>query len=163
MPKFSVIIASVNGLPTIAECLTALEHQQGEHDAEIIVVDSTTDGTAEHIKTHFPLVKLIKSVEKVGVPELRAIGMKEARGEFLIVTEDHCIAPKNWLAEFHKAHEKGYEVVGGAVENACRESLTDWATFLCEYSAFMPPINAGETEFVAGNNVSYQRTTIEKN
>ena len=162
MPKFSVIIASVNGLPTIAECLNALENQQGEHDAEIIVVDRTTDETAEHIKTHFPKVKLIKSAEKVGIPELRAIGMKQAVGDFLIITEDHCIAPENWFSEFQTAHEKGYEVVGGAVENACRESLTDWATFLCEYSAFMPPINSGETEFVAGNNVSYKRTAIEQ-
>lgn len=162
MPKFSVIIASVNGLPTIAECLSAIENQQGEHDAEIIVVDSTTDGTDKYIEANFPQVKLIKSVEKVGVPELRAIGMKQASGEFLVITEDHCIAPENWFSQFQTAHEKGYAVVGGAVENACRESLTDWATFLCEYSSFMPPINAGETEFVAGNNVSYQRTAIEK-
>lgn len=162
MTKFSVIIASVNGLPTIAECLTALENQQGEHAAEIIVVDRTTDETADYIKTHFPNVKLIKSAEKVGIPELRAIGMKQANGDFLIITEDHCIAPKNWFSEFLKAHEKGYAVVGGAIENASRERLTDWATFLCEYSAFMPPIAAGETEFVAGNNVSYERKAIEQ-
>ncbi|MDQ3180594.1 MAG: hypothetical protein M3Q33_08740, partial [Acidobacteriota bacterium] len=80
----------------------------------------------------------------------------------LIVTEDHCIAPENWFSEFLKAHEKGYAVVGGAIENGSRERLTDWAVFLCEYSSFMPPIAAGETEFVAGNNVSYQRTAIEK-
>ncbi len=162
MPKFSVIIASVNGLPTIAECLKSIENQECRHDAEIIVVDSTTDGTAEHIRENFPKVKLIKSAGKVGVPELRAIGMKAAGGDFLIVTEDHCIAPANWFSEFQTAHEKGYAVIGGAIENGCQRRLIDWATFLCEYSAFMPPIAAGETEFVAGNNVSYKRTVIEQ-
>ncbi len=162
MPKFSVIIASVNGLPTIAECLKSIENQEGRNDAEIIVVDSTTDGTAEHIRENFPKVKLIKSAEKVGVPELRAIGMKAAGGDFLIVTEDHCIAPANWFSEFQTAHEKGYAVIGGAIENGCQRRLIDWATFLCEYSAFMPPIAPGETEFVAGNNVSYKRTVIEQ-
>ena len=162
MPKFSVIIASVNGLPTIAECLTALENQTGAHDAEIIVADSTTDETADYIKRHFPQVKLIKTAEKVGVPALRAIGMKAATGDFLVVTEDHCIAPENWFSQFLEAHEKGYAVVGGAVENGCRARLTDWTVFLCEYSAFMPPVAGGEAEFVAGNNVSYKREAVEK-
>ena len=37
-PQLSVIIADVNGPPMIDACLEALSRQQGEVDAEVIVV-----------------------------------------------------------------------------------------------------------------------------
>ncbi len=129
MPKVSVIIASVNGFPAIAECLTALVNQQCDFDFEIIIADRTQDGTTEYISTHFPRIKLIKLDHPCGIPEMRAIAMAEASGEFLVITEDHCIAPENWLAKIVEAHGAGYEVIGGAVENACTLRLVDWAVF----------------------------------
>ena len=161
-PKFSVIIPSVNGLPTLAECLTALERQKCDFDFEIIVVDRTRNGTAEYVRENFPRVKLIEISKPRGIPEMRFTAMKQARGEFLAITEDHCLAPENWLARISQAHDAGYEIVGGAVENMSRKRLLDWAVFLCEYSAFMPPIEGGEVDFVTGNNTSYRRSTIEK-
>ncbi|MGH9947871.1 MAG: glycosyltransferase family 2 protein [Pyrinomonadaceae bacterium] len=162
MPKFSVIIASVNGLPSIGECLAALEKSRRDFDVEIIVVDSTDAATAANIEKNFPLVKLIKLPERLGIPEMRAIGMHEASGDFFIVIEDHCMVTENWFEEIKKAHDSGYEVVGGAVENGCTSRLIDWSVFLCEYSGFMPPIPVGEVEFLAGNNVSYGRSQIEQ-
>lgn len=163
MPKISVIVPLVNGLPSIAECLTALERQECDFDFEIVVVDRTQNETvAAYIREHFPRVKLIKLSAPCGIPEMRAIAMAEARGEFFAITEDHCIAPENWLAKIAEAHESGCEIIGGAVENACTNRLIDWAVFLCEYSSFMPPIAGGETAFITGNNTSYKRSTIEK-
>lgn len=161
-PKFSVIIPSVNGLPTIAECLTAIERQDCDFGFEIIVADRTNDGTKEYIQENFPLIKLIETEKNCGIPEMRAIAVEQAHGEYLVVTEDHCIAPENWLTEIFKAHESGYDVVGGAVENGCEKRLIDRAVFLCEYSSFMPPICDGEVHFVTGNNTSYRRSAIEK-
>ncbi len=162
MPKISVIIPSVSGLPVIAECLSALDNQKCDFAFEVIVVDRTGDKTAWYICEHFPRVKLIKLSAPCGIPEMRAVGLAQALGEYLAITEDHCIVPENWLAEIIKAHKSGYQVVGGAVENGSPERLIDWAVFLCEYSAFMPPIAAGETEFITGNNTSYRRSLIEQ-
>ncbi len=162
MPKLSVIIPSVNGLPTIAECLTALERQDCDFDFEIIVADRTNDGTDRYIREHFQRVKLIKLDAECGIPEMRANAIEHASGEFLVITEDHCIAPENWLTGIVEAHDSGYEVIGGAVENVSVRRLIDWAVFLCEYSSFMPPIVKGETLFITGNNTSYKRSVIEK-
>lgn len=162
MPRFSVIVPSVNGLPTIGECLTALERQKCDFDYEIIVADRTQNGTAKYIRKNFPDVKLIKLSVPCGIPEMRFEAMKQAHGEFLAITEDHCLVPENWLAKIAEAHESGYKVIGGAVENASRKRLIDWAVFLCEYSAFMPPIAGGEVNFVTGNNTSFNRSTLEK-
>lgn len=162
LPKISVIVPSVNGLPTLAECLAALERQVCDFDYEIIVVDRTRDETADFIRSSFPQVRLIKLQEARGIPEMRAAAMAEASGKYLAITEDHCIAPENWLAKIAEAHESGYDTVGGAVENGSARRLTDWAVFLCEYSSFMPPIAAGEAEFLTGNNTSYKRSVIEE-
>ncbi len=162
MPKFSVIIASVNGLPFIADCLASLEKQRGDIEAEIVVVDSTDEKTREHIASNFPAVRLIELEGRPGIPEMRSIGIKAATGDYLVITEDHCIAPENWLKEISRAHMAGYAVVGGGVENGSCSRLVDWAVFLCEYSSFMPPIEAGEVEFLAGNNVSYSRAAIAR-
>jgi len=162
VPKFSIIIASVNGLPFIAKCLASLENQSGDFEAEIVVVDSTDEETRKHITSKFPLVKLIELEGRPGIPEMRAIGMRAASGDYLVITEDHCIAPANWLEEISRAHMAGYAVVGGGVENGSCSRLVDWAVFLCEYSSFMPPIESGEVDFVAGNNVSYSRAAIAR-
>lgn len=162
MPALSVIIASVNGLPAIDECLTALSKQRGELAAEIVVVDCCRNGTAEHIKKSFPHVRLLQTNERLGIPEMRAMGMAQATGDIIAVIEDHCIVSDNWLEEMLKAHQSQYVAVGGAVENGSVKRITDWAAFLCEYSFVMLPIPNGEVESIAGNNVSYKREALKQ-
>ncbi len=117
MPDVSVVIASVNGLPEIDECLSALERQQGGVDYEIIVANRCQNGTAEHIRRRFPRVRLLDFPEQLTIPELRATAMAQAKADIIVVTEDHCMAPENWLLEIMKAHKLGYMVVGGEVKN----------------------------------------------
>jgi len=161
LSKLSVIIPSVNGLPTISECLAALEHQQGEHKPEVIVVDRCRNGTAEHIKTRFPDVKLMHVSEPIGIPEMRSIGLAQSTGDIIAFIEDHCIAPVDWYERIIKAHESGYSAIGGAVENGSCQRIRDWAAYLCEYSNLMLPLPAGEVSNIAGNNASYARKILE--
>lgn len=161
MNKLSIIIPSVNGLPTISECLAALEQQRGEFEAEVIVVDRCRNGTAEHIRTYFPSVKLVRLSGSVGIPEMRSIGLAQATGNIIAFTEDHCIAPANWFEQIFKAHRSGYRAIGGAVENGSVERIRDWAAYLCEYSGLMMPIPSGEVNGIAGNNSSYAREILE--
>src|SRR5690242_1299840 len=155
--QISVIIACVNGLPAVDECLRSLERQKGDFDAEIIVANRCQDGTAAHIARSFPRVRLLNFSQSLSVWELRAHALGNAAGDIIVVTEDHCIAPETWFAEILKAHQLGYMVVGGAVENGMTNRIVDWAAFLCEYSSAMPPIPAGEVDGIPGNNAAYKR------
>ena len=49
--------------------------------------------------------------------------------------------------------------VGGAIENGVCDTALDWVTFLCEYSAFVPPIASGPARG-PGMNVAYRRSAI---
>lgn len=161
-PICSVIIPSVSGLSMLTKTLTALEQQECGFEFEVIVIDRILSDAAQQIQKNYPRVRLISTSHTIGIPEMRELGISQSAGKFLVFTEDHCIPPKNWLAEIVKAHQSGYKVVGGAVENGCRKRLIDWAVFLCEYSSFMPPVANSEADFVTGNNTSYCRSIFEK-
>jgi len=157
MARISVIIASVNGLPGIDDCLSSLDRQKCEFESEIIVANRCQGGTAEYIAQTFPRVKLLNFSMELSVWELRARALAEASGDIIVVTEDHCIAPETWFAEIVKAHELGYLVVGGPVENDMTDRIVDWAAFFCEYSSAMLPARQVEVNGIPGNNVAYKR------
>ncbi len=159
MSKLSVIVVSLHELSLLDECLWAVERQRGD-DAEIIVVRYCQNGSAEQIRKNFPRVKLLQPSERLGIPQLRALGYAQATGDIIAVTEDCCIPDENWFEEINKAHQSGYDAVGGAVENASRNRLINWAVYLCEYSHSMLPIPRGEVGGLAGNNSSYKRETL---
>jgi len=161
MPKISVVIASVNGLPWIDPCLAALEEQRRAFDAEVIVVDCCRNGTAEHIRRNFPEVRLLHFSERLGIPELRAIGMSHASGDIIAIIKDHCIVSDNWLGEILREHKLGYLAVGGAIENGATSRITDWAVYFCEYSWTMLPLPHGEVDAITGANVSYKREALD--
>ncbi len=158
--KISVVIPSVNGLPIIKECLESIYRQNNSDISEVIVVDCSNEQTRKVISETFNDIILIHPQRKKTIPELRAIGIKEAKCDIVAMIEDHCIVSENWFTEILKAHESGYVAIGGAVENACCDRILDWATFFCEYSSFIQPVHYGPVRDLPGNNVSYKRSEI---
>jgi len=157
-PEISVVIASVNGPGHLDECLGALEAQTRKDCAEIIVADRCGNGVRDLIARKYPHVRLLSFSEKKTIPELRAMGIRSARGQFIAITEDHCLAEPHWYERMLEAHRRYYGVVGGPVENhPSIRRLRDWAVFFCEYSPYYSPVPTGETADIPGNNISYRR------
>jgi GT2 family glycosyltransferase len=157
--RVSVLIANVNGLPSIEECLRHLEALRVPDgvEVEVVVASAAPDDSASHIRSRFPDVILIESTERRGIPELRATALERSTGDYIAVTEDHCMVPPDWIEQILDGHGRGYDVVGGPVENGETGRLRDWAAYLTEYADLMPPYAGGEVSGVAGNNVSYAR------
>lgn len=152
------MIASVNGTDYVDECLRSLEDQTASDRAEVIVADCCGDPVTDLVRERHPSVKLLSFKERKTIPELRAIGMKQAQGEIVTLTEDHCLADRHWYERILEAHRTYFGAIGGAVENdASIRRTVDWAVFFCEYSQFMNPIPSGEVKDIPGNNTSYRR------
>lgn len=162
MAKISVIVVSLIGMPVLEECLRALNNQQGNVDCEIIVVSRGVNSAFRQVIESFPSVRLLQPSQRLGVPQLRALGISNACGDFVAITEDCCIPTENWLEEIIKAHESGYDVVGGAIENGSSDRLVNLAAYVFEYSQMMLPILDGEVSGLAGNNTSYKREIFNK-
>jgi glycosyltransferase involved in cell wall biosynthesis len=161
-PLVSVVIASVNGLPCLAECLEALLRQEGGVPFEVLVVDRCGAATRAEVCRRFPdpPVRLIAADGRPSIPALRAIGIRQARGQMVAVTEDHCLAPPRWVETIWRAHQAGRRIVGGAVANGATRRLVDWAVFFCEYAGSMPPLPAGRVADTPGNNTAYDRELL---
>jgi glycosyltransferase involved in cell wall biosynthesis len=160
--SLSVVIASVNGLPMIGECLDCLQKQFRVREIEVIVADRCGNGLAGILRQKYPWVKLIEAPTRTTIPQLRALAFQEASADVVAVLEDHCIVEKDWAQRMIEAQGGEYPVIGGAVENAACERLVDWAAFFCEYGQAIKPVPEGKVDTVPGNNVSYKRWVLEQ-
>ncbi len=162
-PTLSVVVASLTGRPYIDACLESLAHQRGNVMAEVVVADCVGAPVTNFVKRHYPDTQLIEFSERKTVAELRAAGLSAARGDIVAITEDHCIAAEDWfewLLRAHTAHSG--PAIGGAVDNARRDRLIDWAVYLCEYGNFASPVTHGAVRDLAGANVSYKRVVLDE-
>jgi hypothetical protein len=149
----------------ILELLEALRRQERPPCYEIIIADRRRDRVSERISANYPEAQLFCCPADMSLPELRTLAFDRARGEYIVVTEDHCVPEKRWLSSMIEAFESvplETVAVSGPVENGLCETALDWATFLCEYSSFMGPVRSGPVAAasVAGMNVAYRHSAI---
>ncbi|MGH7711089.1 MAG: glycosyltransferase [Gemmatimonadaceae bacterium] len=158
----SVVVPSVNGSGDLDGALEALEAQGAPEALEILVVDRLGDELREHVRRKFPRVRVIPMPRTATIPEMRAAAFAASTANAVAVIEDHVIVPKGWANAMLGAMNGSRRVVGGSVENAATERLSDWAAFLCEYSHCINPLPSGPTTWLTGNNVVYPRTLLEE-
>ena len=133
-PTLSIVVASSNAAYSIEQCLTSISNQIRDGQAEIIVVDSSTDGSASIVEKKFPKLNLIKLSEPNLIPELWSHGISWAHGDIVTLTSAHCVPDRQWISQILKAHESDYPAIGGAIENADSKNLVDWAIYFCRRS-----------------------------
>src|SRR5712691_1135815 len=161
-PRMSVVVASNNARASIRECLAALiGHERGD-DVDILVVDNSSDGSAEIVKDDFPDVRLIAAPPSALIPELWGLGIRESRGAIVAITTAHCVPARNWVSAMLEAHDGTAAAVGGAIESAESSGLVDWAVYFCRYSQYMLPFARGFVREIAGDNASYDREHIDR-
>lgn len=162
-PRLSVVVASQNAQASVGDCLRALEKQRNGGDLEIIVVDNSTDETADIVKREFPTVKFVAAAKSKLIPELWGIGINESAGDFVALTTSHFVPAATWTRAIIKAHElETHAGIGGAIENERRAGLVSWAIYFCRYSPYMLPFGETRVEDFAADNASYKRRELQR-
>jgi hypothetical protein len=94
---------------------------------------------------------------------MRTLALDASRAGIVAVTEDHCVPDPDWLGQILVGmREDDVVAVGGCVANGVDDTSYDWATFLCEYSFFYPPVTEGVSDVLPGMNVAYRRAALER-
>ncbi|MEO8135849.1 MAG: glycosyltransferase [Betaproteobacteria bacterium] len=165
-PLFSILIGRVSTEDggRILETLASLRDQDAGLTREVVVVDRIDDAVSATIRSRFPEVRLHACDRSTTLPEMRAQALAESRGQLILVTEDHCVPQSSWLRDFKTVLEEhpSASVIAGCVENGVTDRALDWATYLCEYASFAPPIEEGFGATLAGMNVLYKRSVLEE-
>lgn len=159
----SVVIASHNAARVIASCLDALERQTMCPRMEVIVADSSSDGTDAIVRSRFTFVRLLHFDELLTLPELRGRGIALASGAVIAILDPFSITADDWARHVVRAHAKTSNlVIGGLVDlhRADEQGWFAWAIYLNEYGLFLPPVRCGPAPIVPGSNVSYKRSLL---
>jgi len=146
----SIVVAVKDGADNLPSLLEALK-ESGE-ETEIILACAGPVPLANVAAYSFASDTL--------VPVLWSEGIARAKGRAVALTTAQFLPRADWVARLRTADLDKWVGVGGAIDNDPQSSARNWAIFFLRYSAFAPPLQAGETEEIAADNAIYDRSAI---
>jgi hypothetical protein len=160
-PRLSVVVVVFAGGDAPDRCLASLARQAVDGGIEVIVAhDASFAASPDWVRQH-PAVRVVATPAAASPARLRSLGVAATRGTIVACTEDHCVPAPDWAARIVAAHEASPGVVGGTIDKEAPASAGAWAAFLLDYSRYMPPLAAGDAEYVSDCNVSYDRADLD--
>src|SRR5260221_9889823 len=116
--ELSVVIGSVDAERAIRACIASVVESCRGIDTEIILVDASSDGTADSARIDFPDVQVIEMPPGTLVPRLWSEGISGARGEKIALLTAHCEVDPSWARELAAAIDAGAAGAGGPIPSA---------------------------------------------
>ena len=105
-PLVSVIVLNYNAGKLLLNCIESVKKSTYKN-LEIIVVDNiSTDRSQETCKEKYPDIKLIQNNKNFGYCEGNNIGIREAKGDYIIILNPDTIVESNWIEELISAYNK---------------------------------------------------------
>ncbi|NEQ26051.1 MAG: glycosyltransferase [Microcoleus sp. SIO2G3] len=165
-PFFSIIVPTFNRPDRLAACLQSFAQIDYRRDRfEIIVVDDGGDVPLTSVVAAFQAqlsVTLLRQPH-AGPAAARNTGTTQAKGEFLVFTDDDCLATSDWLeklaARFTETRDR---IIGGTTLNALSSNFYSTASqLLIDYLYSYYNFNPNEARFFASNNFALSKTLFE--
>ena len=102
----SVIVLNYNAGELLLNCIESIK-KSAYKNLEIIVVDNiSTDKSQKACKEKYPDIKLIQNDENFGYCEGNNIGIREAKGDYIVILNPDTIVESNWIEELISAYNK---------------------------------------------------------
>jgi glycosyltransferase involved in cell wall biosynthesis len=162
-PAVSVIMTSYNARRTIGGALRSLQQQASDTPFETVLVDSSTDGTADLVEREFPWVRVLRFEQRKFCGDGRNIGIGGSSGPVIAFLDADCEAAPDFIDRVVEAHERhDTPSIGGAVGNANSESSAGWAYWFVEFSSWSPGLPGRDVDDVPGCSMSIKRSGFER-
>ena len=105
-PLVSVIVLNYNAGELLLNCVDSLK-KSTYTNLEILVVDNiSSDNSQKKCKEKFPEIKLIQNNENLGYCGGNNVGIKEAKGKFIVILNPDTIVEPNCISELVSAYNK---------------------------------------------------------
>jgi hypothetical protein len=102
----SIIVLNYNAGKLLLNCVESIK-KSSYQNMEILVVDNiSSDGSQIRCKEKFPDIKLIQNTKNLGYCGGNNVGIKEAKGEFIIILNPDTIVESNWIDELLLAQQE---------------------------------------------------------
>lgn len=158
----SIVIPAWSAESTIRESIESVLAQQTDHTFEVIVVDSSSDHTADIVR-EFPQVKLVKLDKRTYSGAARNIGIAEASAPIIFFMDSDVIVEPRWIDKMLDWHAlEDCALVSGAVLNGNPESIISWASYITEFTDYLPTGQPRYKQVGVTANLSCKRWALEK-
>lgn len=158
-PKVSIVLIVANRRGRSAMALKSALAQDGLENAEILLIDSGVGD--DHLPgADDPRVRSLKPAQGASFGEMKALGLREARGEIVAYMEDHVELRPGWLQGILGAMDEPWTGLGAEVHNANPGVGLSDALALINYGLWAPPLKRGRSEMLPGNNTVYRRAAL---
>ena len=100
----SIIVLNYNAGELLLNCIKSIKKSTYKN-FEIIVVDNISkDNSHERCKEEFPEIKLIQNKRNLGYCGGNNVGIREAKGKFIVILNPDTIVESNWINELISAY-----------------------------------------------------------
>jgi len=158
----TVVVVAICSLQNIERTLSALRGQLGAPSFDIVVAADPRLGSLEKLRIAFSDVRFF-SRDGCRTPiELAALGLKAARGDRILLTEDSCLPDPYWVRSLAHSPSVGRGAVGGVIEAGESASAAMWAFYYVDFFRYMSPSASGESPTLSVCNVAYRRADLNE-
>ena len=159
----AVILASIDAAGTFRGCLERWLHELDGH-GEVLVVDSSRDGTALEIAACFPRVRVLRRPPGRLAPELWRDGLEATDAPLVALSTTRMHPVPGWrVAMLEELEATGAAVVGGPIKPADSHDRdhVSMAIYLLRYINYLPPLINRERIEPPGDNAVYVRERLD--
>ena len=108
-PLISIIILNYNAEKFLDECLDSI-YKTEKVNFEVILVDNASTNKSYRACTQkFPEINLIENKKNLGYCEGNNVGIRSAKGEFIVVLNPDTVVTPTWLYELINAYQDNGE------------------------------------------------------
>jgi len=160
-PSIDVAVVCICSAEHIARCLDALAAQEGAPPFRIVVRYDPTLPGIEALRTEYPAVDIGYRPHERTPLELAAAALRECRGDFVLLTEDHSVPARDWVRRMVAARRPDRAAIGGRVETTADASALDWAFYYVDFFRYAAPAREGPSPTLTVCNVAYDRDKLD--
>lgn len=148
----SVVLPAKLGLPSVLPALAAWDANAGAAPMEVIIL--CPDGvcpTAEESAALGAYHRVLLTGDR-DLHCMRALGIEHARGEYVVLAEDHCIPDPDFVSAVAARLKDGWDAVGPALRPGDFSTAWSQGSFLIGYGEWMRPARSAPTDVLCGWN-----------
>ena len=105
-PLVSVIVLNFNAKEFLVNCIDSIFDSNYQNFEVILVDNASSDQTYQICKEKHPKINLIINEKNLGYCGGNNIGIKSAKGEFIIILNPDTVVDPNWIKELILSYEK---------------------------------------------------------
>jgi glycosyl transferase family 2 len=156
-----VAVVAICGAPLLKRCLDALAAQEQAPPFKVIVAYDPYLTDIPRLQECYPQICLIAHAGERTPVDLAARAVREADGDLVLLTEDHCEPRPDWVRRLCAALSSDRAAVGGVVETDRDASALDWAFYYVDFFRYLSPVSPGPVHSLSVCNVAYRRAALK--